>query len=69
LVEGAVAAGIPKAQTKFFGSCDDAANFLFSFVTSGDLLLVKGSRGVKMERVVEALLSRCTADLPVAEKA
>jgi UDP-N-acetylmuramoyl-tripeptide--D-alanyl-D-alanine ligase len=68
VIEGAVAAGIPKEQTKFFASSDDAANFLSCFVTSGDLLLVKGSRGVKMERVVEALLLRYTADTPVAEK-
>jgi UDP-N-acetylmuramyl pentapeptide synthase len=27
------------------------------FFTRGDLLLVKGSRGVKMERIVEGLLA------------
>ena len=32
--------------------------FLADFVESGDVLLVKGSRGVKMERIVDALLSR-----------
>jgi UDP-N-acetylmuramoyl-tripeptide--D-alanyl-D-alanine ligase len=58
IVEGAVAAGFPRAQTKFFSSSEDAAKFLELFVTPGDLLLVKGSRGVKMERVVEALLTR-----------
>jgi UDP-N-acetylmuramoyl-tripeptide--D-alanyl-D-alanine ligase len=58
IVEGAVAAGFPRAQTKFFPSSEEAAKFLELFVTPGDLLLVKGSRGVKMERVVEALLTR-----------
>jgi len=58
IVEGAVAAGFPRAQTKFFSSSEEAAKFLELFVTPGDLLLVKGSRGVKMERVVEALLTR-----------
>jgi UDP-N-acetylmuramoyl-tripeptide--D-alanyl-D-alanine ligase len=68
MVEGAVAAGVPEAQTKFFSSSEDAANFLTDFVTSGDLLLVKGSRGVKMERIVESLLVRYTAGAPQTEK-
>jgi UDP-N-acetylmuramoyl-tripeptide--D-alanyl-D-alanine ligase len=58
LVEGAIAAGIPRAQTKFFGTPENAAEFLAGFVEPGDLLLVKGSRSVKMERIVEALLGR-----------
>ena len=58
LVEGAVAAGLPRERTKFFASPVDAANFLVDFVKPGDLLLVKGSRSVKMERIVEALLGR-----------
>ena len=58
LVEGAIAAGIPRAQTKFFGTPENAAEFLAGFVKPGDLLLVKGSRSVKMERIVEALLGR-----------
>jgi UDP-N-acetylmuramyl pentapeptide synthase len=36
----------------------EAANFLVDFVKPGDVLLVKGSRTVKMERIVEALLGR-----------
>src|SRR6266852_1640286 len=45
IVEGAVAAGFPRAQTKFFSSSEEAAKFLELLVTPGDLLLVKGSRG------------------------
>jgi UDP-N-acetylmuramoyl-tripeptide--D-alanyl-D-alanine ligase len=63
IVEGAVAAGVPKSQTKFFTSSEQAADFLAGFVKAGDLLLVKGSRGVKMERVVEAVTSRYPADV------
>jgi UDP-N-acetylmuramoyl-tripeptide--D-alanyl-D-alanine ligase len=58
LVEGAVAAGLPRERTRFFASPGDAAQFLTEFVKPGDLLLVKGSRGVKMERIVQALLGR-----------
>jgi UDP-N-acetylmuramoyl-tripeptide--D-alanyl-D-alanine ligase len=56
IVEGAVAAGLPCERTKFFASPVDAASFLVDFVKPGDVLLVKGSRSVKMERIVEALL-------------
>jgi UDP-N-acetylmuramoyl-tripeptide--D-alanyl-D-alanine ligase len=70
IVEGAVAAGVSKAQTSFFTSSEEAAKFLADFVKDGDLLLVKGSRGVKMERVVESLLARYATqgDSSVAEK-
>jgi UDP-N-acetylmuramoyl-tripeptide--D-alanyl-D-alanine ligase len=61
IVEGAVSAGIPRAQTKFFTSSEQAAQFLGDFIQAGDVLLVKGSRGVKMERIVEALLTRYAA--------
>jgi UDP-N-acetylmuramoyl-tripeptide--D-alanyl-D-alanine ligase len=58
IVEGAVAAGTPREQTKFFPTPVEAAEFLVGFVQPDDLLLVKGSRSVKMERMVEALLGR-----------
>jgi UDP-N-acetylmuramoyl-tripeptide--D-alanyl-D-alanine ligase len=61
IVEGAISAGIPRTQTRFFASSDDAAKFLADFITAGDVLLVKGSRGVKMERIVETLLTRYAA--------
>jgi UDP-N-acetylmuramoyl-tripeptide--D-alanyl-D-alanine ligase len=68
IVEGAVAAGLPRARTKFFGSSEEAAKFLLDFVAPGDLLLVKGSRGVKMERVVEGLVAKHAAGAAVVEK-
>jgi UDP-N-acetylmuramoyl-tripeptide--D-alanyl-D-alanine ligase len=58
IVEGAVAVGVPRSQTKFFTTPAQAADFLAEFVQPDDLLLVKGSRSVKMERIVEALLGR-----------
>ena len=68
IVEGAAAAGLPRTRTKFFASSGEAAAFLSGFLARGDLLLVKGSRGVKMERVVEALLARHAPELATAEK-
>ncbi len=58
LVEGATEAGHPPERAKFFPDAAEAAEFLTGLVAPGDLLLVKGSRGVKMERVVEALKNR-----------
>jgi len=57
LVEGAVAGGLPSARARFFATPQEAAEFLAGFIVSGDLLLVKGSRGVKMEQIVETLIA------------
>jgi UDP-N-acetylmuramoyl-tripeptide--D-alanyl-D-alanine ligase len=65
IVEGAIDAGIPREQTKFFASSQEAAAFLEDFLTAGDVLLVKGSRGVQMERIVESLLARHAAPLEI----
>jgi UDP-N-acetylmuramoyl-tripeptide--D-alanyl-D-alanine ligase len=68
IVEGTVAGGVPRAQTRIFTSSEEAAKFLADFVAPGDLLLVKGSRGVKMERIVEALLAIHAPELENEEK-
>jgi len=68
IVEGAIAGGVPRAHTKTFTSSEEAAKFLGDFVAPGDLLLVKGSRGVKMERIVESLLAIHAPELENAEK-
>jgi len=57
-VRGAIEAGHPAARAKFIGSSAEAAAFVADILAPGDLLLVKGSRGVKMERIVEALDAR-----------
>jgi UDP-N-acetylmuramoyl-tripeptide--D-alanyl-D-alanine ligase len=61
IIEGAVAAGLSRVHTKFFPTSEEAAKFLAGFVESGDVMLVKGSRGVKMERIVDELLTRYPA--------
>ena len=55
IVGGAVEAGLSASHARFFPNSADAAAFLAEMLQPGDLLLVKGSRGVKMERIVEAL--------------
>jgi UDP-N-acetylmuramoyl-tripeptide--D-alanyl-D-alanine ligase len=67
LLEGAARAGIPRDRLKFFASSEEAADFLQKFLQPGDLLLIKGSRGVKMERIVEVLLMQHGAPNPKLE--
>lgn len=55
LVEGARAAGMSGEAAAFFESAEEAGEALADFVRPGDLVLVKGSRGVHTERVVERL--------------
>jgi len=57
-VRGAIEAGHPAAQAKFCASSEEAGAFVQKLMKRGDLLLVKGSRGVKMERIVDALDSQ-----------
>jgi UDP-N-acetylmuramoyl-tripeptide--D-alanyl-D-alanine ligase len=58
LVKGAVQNGMAQNCARFFASSSDAAAFIPDLLRAGDLLLVKGSRGVKMERIVEAVRAR-----------
>jgi UDP-N-acetylmuramoyl-tripeptide--D-alanyl-D-alanine ligase len=57
LVHAAMESGIPGTQAHFFDDSGSAAKFICGIVRSGDLLLIKGSRGVRMERIVNSLLS------------
>jgi UDP-N-acetylmuramoyl-tripeptide--D-alanyl-D-alanine ligase len=56
LVAGAREAGMDGAR--FWATTDEAAAALLEEVRAGDLLLVKGSRGVHTERIIEALRGR-----------
>jgi UDP-N-acetylmuramoyl-tripeptide--D-alanyl-D-alanine ligase len=56
IVAGANEAGL--AATRFFDSSDEVAEQLMSEVKEGDLILIKGSRGVATDKVVKALRER-----------
>jgi len=51
----AQAAGMEHDRTAHFGTSDEAADALVGIVREGDLVLVKGSRGIGTDRVVERL--------------
>ena len=55
ILRGAVAAGHSPAHERFFSSAAEAAEFLSGFLEAGDLVLLKGSRGVHLERLADAL--------------
>jgi len=57
-VDAAVQAGHPRERAVFFENSQEAAKFLEQFIAQGDLLLLKGSRGVRMERILEAMDAR-----------
>ena len=53
LVEGAAAGGA--LETQWFATADEAAAWAPGALRQGDVVLVKGSRGVRLEKVVAAL--------------
>lgn len=57
-LKGARAAGVPETAMLHFSDASTAAAALAGIVRAGDAVLVKGSRGVRMESIVEALLTR-----------
>jgi UDP-N-acetylmuramoyl-tripeptide--D-alanyl-D-alanine ligase len=56
IVVGANEAGLE--TTRFFDSSDEVVDELIREVREGDLILVKGSRGVATEKIVKALRER-----------
>jgi len=58
IAEGALEAGASPDKVFSFDSNREAAEFLKIFAGDGDVILVKGSRGMKMEEIV----NRLTAD-------
>jgi UDP-N-acetylmuramoyl-tripeptide--D-alanyl-D-alanine ligase len=55
LADAAVAAGMPDANVRHFATSEEAADAAVAIVRRGDVVLVKGSRGVKTDRVVDRL--------------
>ncbi|HSW40710.1 MAG TPA: UDP-N-acetylmuramoyl-tripeptide--D-alanyl-D-alanine ligase [Acidobacteriota bacterium] len=55
MVRSAAATGMPSSQALFFPDSESAAEFITDNLQPGDLVLVKGSRGVRVDLVVEAL--------------
>ncbi len=54
--EGALETGMNSASIFEFLNSPEAGEFIKSFVQKGDLILVKGSQSMRMERVVEVIL-------------
>lgn len=54
--QGAIQAGMDRNAAQHFGSVEEVEEFLSENVRFGDVILVKGSRGMKMEDIVEKLL-------------
>ena len=53
--EAAIAAGMPRQSVTHFDTSTEAAAAVSSLVMSGDVVLVKGSRGTRTDVVVERL--------------
>ena len=54
-LEGAAEGGMPRERMKFFPNASEAAKFCRAIIQPGDVVLVKGSRGVQMEKIIDAL--------------
>jgi UDP-N-acetylmuramoyl-tripeptide--D-alanyl-D-alanine ligase len=56
LLEGALEGGLPASQGQFFADAEQAGEFCRTLLQPEDVVLIKGSRGVHLERVTELLL-------------
>lgn len=66
VAEGLLSAGGSLSRVSVFDSRDMLLSVLDCLIDAGDTLLVKGSRGMEMERIVAALRSRQSDTLPRA---
>ncbi|MFC5864076.1 UDP-N-acetylmuramoyl-tripeptide--D-alanyl-D-alanine ligase [Acidicapsa dinghuensis] len=62
LVRGVTEAAVPGVATIFLHDADAAGEWLKENLRTGDVVLVKGSRGVRLERAIDALMSHDDAN-------
>jgi UDP-N-acetylmuramoyl-tripeptide--D-alanyl-D-alanine ligase len=55
LLEGAIKAGYPTSKTVWFATTAEAVEALPLLLQPGDTLLLKASRGMRLEQILEAL--------------
>jgi UDP-N-acetylmuramoyl-tripeptide--D-alanyl-D-alanine ligase len=55
ILEGALEAGMDRARLKFARDAVQAGDLLARTVRKGDIVLIKGSRGVKLEQAINTL--------------
>lgn len=55
LIEGAIKAGYPASKTVWFATTAEAAEALPLLLQPGDTLLLKASRGMRLEQILDAL--------------
>lgn len=55
LAKGAIAEGLPKKEIETFSTSKEAAEYAMQILQDGDVVLVKGSRGVSMEHIVNCI--------------
>jgi UDP-N-acetylmuramoyl-tripeptide--D-alanyl-D-alanine ligase len=63
-LEGARSSGLAADRLKFFADSAEAGGFLARMVKPGDVILIKGSRGVKLEQVLNALRAKFETQEP-----
>ncbi len=68
IAEGAMAAGMPAGAVHEFASAAEAAAWLPGQLAPGDAILVKGSRGIHLEQVVDAVTASSVASNGVVDR-
>lgn len=58
-VQGAIDQGMDKERAVLFKTNNEAIAYLNKIIQDGDVFLIKGSRGMKMEEIVAYLQERC----------
>jgi UDP-N-acetylmuramoyl-tripeptide--D-alanyl-D-alanine ligase len=69
IAEAAVASGMARAQALFVENADAAGSVLVEFLVDGDLVLLKGSRGVRLENALERIVAAFDHEEAVAQGA
>jgi UDP-N-acetylmuramoyl-tripeptide--D-alanyl-D-alanine ligase len=57
IATGAMDSGFSKSKIHSFDTSEKASVFLKDFVKPGDIVLLKGSQGIRLERAVEAIMA------------